>query len=220
MSSTSVPTTANYALPSIAAAYGLALAPYYYGLCRMGIATKGRGWDLSMFVPHLHLHLPVSYNECRPRTNEARLAPSVSKSVLEACQRARWAHVNALENFPLFAAAMVRFVSHFPLVYLISPLHPSPNLSRASTDHPEARRNSSWLAKRRSECRGQTVPGVAGTVYGAVHCQFEKEFGIEYGEEYDVGCECVDFWIHSLESRRIVSCKRWGRMSKEIFHSQ
>ncbi|PVH81014.1 hypothetical protein DL98DRAFT_514928 [Cadophora sp. DSE1049] len=41
--------TANYALHSIIAAYGLAFTPSYYATLRMMAATGGK-WSFSMFV--------------------------------------------------------------------------------------------------------------------------------------------------------------------------
>jgi len=40
----------NYALPSIAAAYGLAFVPNYYNVLRMMAATGGK-WSFAMYVP-------------------------------------------------------------------------------------------------------------------------------------------------------------------------
>lgn len=39
----------NYALPSIAAAYGLAFVPNYYNVLRMMAATGGK-WSFAMYV--------------------------------------------------------------------------------------------------------------------------------------------------------------------------
>jgi len=79
----------NYALPSIAAAYGLAFVPNYYNVLRMMAATGGK-WSFAM-----------------PRTNMDTLKSKVPVSIWNQCYRARCAHINALEGFPLFAAAML-----------------------------------------------------------------------------------------------------------------
>lgn len=82
--------TPSYALASIAAAYGLAFLPFYYGTLRMLFATKGNGMDLSM-----------------PRSNDERVKTKIPKEVWESIQRGKAAHFNALEGFPFFAAAMI-----------------------------------------------------------------------------------------------------------------
>ncbi|KAK0101950.1 hypothetical protein ONS95_001241 [Cadophora gregata] len=81
--------TPNYALHSILAAYGLALAPTFYATLRMMAATGGK-WSFSM-----------------PRTNMEALKGKVPSSVWNSSYRAQCAHVNAMEGFPLFAAAMI-----------------------------------------------------------------------------------------------------------------
>ncbi|KAG4433621.1 hypothetical protein IFR05_010897 [Cadophora sp. M221] len=81
--------TPNYALHSIIAAYGLALAPGYYTTLRMMVATGGK-WSFSM-----------------PRTNMEAMKGKVPARVWNSCYRAQCAHINALEGFPLFAAAMI-----------------------------------------------------------------------------------------------------------------
>ncbi len=43
-----------------------------------------------------------------PRANLERLGPSLPKATADMLWRARGCHLNALEGFPLFAAAMVR----------------------------------------------------------------------------------------------------------------
>ncbi|KAH7312883.1 hypothetical protein BKA65DRAFT_600439 [Rhexocercosporidium sp. MPI-PUGE-AT-0058] len=81
--------TPNYALHSIIAAYGLAFVPMYYTTLRMMVATGGK-WSFSM-----------------PRTNMDAMKTKVPSSVWNSCYRAQCAHINALEGFPLFAAAMI-----------------------------------------------------------------------------------------------------------------
>ncbi|KAL2060900.1 hypothetical protein VTL71DRAFT_8952 [Oculimacula yallundae] len=81
--------TPNYALQSIIAAYGLAHAPNYYTTLRMMVATGGK-WSFSM-----------------PRTNMEAMKSKVPKSVWNSCYRAQCAHMNAMEGFPFFAAAMI-----------------------------------------------------------------------------------------------------------------
>jgi hypothetical protein len=51
-------TQPNYALQSIAAAYGLALAPCYYTVLRMMAATGGK-WSFAMCV---FLALPIYFS--------------------------------------------------------------------------------------------------------------------------------------------------------------
>ncbi|KAG4415510.1 hypothetical protein IFR04_011382 [Cadophora malorum] len=81
--------TPQYAFPSIIAAYGLALAPSYYATLRMMAATGGK-WLFNM-----------------PRSNMDGYKGKVPTSVWNSCYRAQCAHINALEAFPLFAAAMI-----------------------------------------------------------------------------------------------------------------
>ncbi|KAL3419317.1 hypothetical protein PVAG01_09539 [Phlyctema vagabunda] len=87
--SQSSPPTPSYALHSIVAAYGLALVPNYYQVLRMMAATGGQ-WSFSM-----------------PRNNMDSLKSKVPIAVWNQCYRARCAHINAYEGFPLFAAAML-----------------------------------------------------------------------------------------------------------------
>lgn len=74
-------------------------------------ATGGK-WSFAMYVLQNEFKGP-SLNQARPRTNMDALKGKVPASVWNQCYRARCAHMNALEGFPLFAAAMVRFFHNY-----------------------------------------------------------------------------------------------------------
>lgn len=81
----------NNAVYYIPAAYGLAIVPHVYYFTRMTIATNF-GWS-----------------NISPRQNWDFVKSNVPEHLYQRCLRARAAHLNALEGFPLFAAAVVRY---------------------------------------------------------------------------------------------------------------
>jgi hypothetical protein len=66
------------------------------------------------YPPHLYLFTKFmkasnyAYTNMVPRANLERLGPSLPRETADMLWRARGCHLNALEGFPLFAAAMVR----------------------------------------------------------------------------------------------------------------
>jgi uncharacterized MAPEG superfamily protein len=81
---------ANLALPSIAAAWALNLVPHGYYFVKMMSASNGTATNVM------------------PRTNLDTLKTRIPAATWGALARARGAHLNAIEGFPLFAACMVR----------------------------------------------------------------------------------------------------------------
>ncbi|WEW59022.1 hypothetical protein PRK78_004490 [Emydomyces testavorans] len=79
----------NWTYHSIAAAYGLSILPHGYYFMKMMQATN---WKTSNLTP---------------RENLNTLRGKISTDVWNKLCRARGAHLNALEGFPLFAAAMI-----------------------------------------------------------------------------------------------------------------
>ncbi|KAK4506486.1 hypothetical protein PRZ48_000218 [Zasmidium cellare] len=79
----------NYSYPSIPLAFGLAIAPHAYGLIRLMLATRGQ------------------LSNSMPRTNLEAQKTKLPAALYNQLIRARGAHLNSLEVFPLFAAAMV-----------------------------------------------------------------------------------------------------------------
>lgn len=79
----------NWSILSIPCAYGLAIAPHIYGTARGLLAT---GFTMS---------------NISPRSNIDLLKGKIPEATLKTMVRARGAHLNALEVFPLFASAMV-----------------------------------------------------------------------------------------------------------------
>jgi hypothetical protein len=75
------------------------------------------------YPPHLYLFTKFikasnyAYTNMVPRANLERLGPSLPRETADMLWRARGCHFNALEGFPLFAAAMVRrqYLSTFTL---------------------------------------------------------------------------------------------------------
>lgn len=86
LSSTQTP---NRSLLAIPAAYALAYPPYLYQFYRGMTASKFAATNIA------------------PRTNLDILRGKIPISTYNSLVRARGAHLNALEGFPLFAAAMV-----------------------------------------------------------------------------------------------------------------
>ncbi|CAK1360683.1 uncharacterized protein RHO25_003973 [Cercospora beticola] len=90
MSSTSTtPTTSSSTLHSIPLAFGLALVPHAYGLTRLMIATRN------------------TQSNAMPRTSLETFKTSLPKDLYHHLVRARGAHLNSLEVFPLYAAAVL-----------------------------------------------------------------------------------------------------------------
>ncbi|KAI9792338.1 MAG: hypothetical protein M1833_001109 [Piccolia ochrophora] len=79
----------NWSLYSIPTVYALGLLPQAYALLKM-TASSGGQWT-----------------NVQPRQNFDALKGKVPQEVWNRCFRARGAHINALESFPLFAAAMI-----------------------------------------------------------------------------------------------------------------
>lgn len=80
----------NLALPSIAAAWALNLAPHGYYFVKMMSASNWTATNVT------------------PRTNLDTLKTRLPAATWSTLARARGAHMNAIEGFPLFAACMVR----------------------------------------------------------------------------------------------------------------
>jgi uncharacterized MAPEG superfamily protein len=79
----------NLAFPSIAAAWALNLVPHGYYFVKMMAASN------------------YSATNITPRTNLDTLKTRLPAATLNTLARARGAHLNAIEGFPLFAACMV-----------------------------------------------------------------------------------------------------------------
>ncbi len=90
--STPLPYFSSYAfaLHSIPLSYALAYPPHLYFFTKFMKASN------------------YAYTNMVPRANLERLGPSLPKETADMLWRARGCHLNALEGFPLFAAAMVR----------------------------------------------------------------------------------------------------------------
>ncbi|KAI9375009.1 hypothetical protein BJX61DRAFT_218258 [Aspergillus egyptiacus] len=90
MSTPLVPTpSTNYSIPSILAAYGLAMIPHGYYFVKMTANAKGLASNIL------------------PRENLKTLKGRIPDKVWTQLARARGAHLNAMENLPLFAVAMI-----------------------------------------------------------------------------------------------------------------
>jgi hypothetical protein len=87
----SSPQTYNYSILSIPAVYALAFPPYLYQFAKTMTSSNYTATNIV------------------PRTNIDTLKPKLDSRTWQNIVRARGAHLNALEGFPLFAAAMVRF---------------------------------------------------------------------------------------------------------------
>ena len=79
----------NYSFHAIAGAYALAFPPYLYQFAKGMTASNYQGTNIA------------------PRTNLELLKAKLDTKTWSKLVRARGAHLNALEGFPLFAAAMV-----------------------------------------------------------------------------------------------------------------
>jgi uncharacterized MAPEG superfamily protein len=84
----------NLAFPSIAAAWALNLVPHGYYFVKMMSASN------------------YSATNATPRTNLDTLKTRLPAATWNTLARARGAHLNAIEGFPLFAACMVCLRGH------------------------------------------------------------------------------------------------------------
>ena len=84
-----IPPTYNYSYHAIPAAFLFGFIPHGYGLTRLMIATKNK-MSIAM-----------------PRTNLDTWKGKLPTDLWNHLARARGAHLNSMEVFPLFAAAMV-----------------------------------------------------------------------------------------------------------------
>ncbi|KAJ9640632.1 hypothetical protein H2204_003261 [Knufia peltigerae] len=83
----------SFALHAIPVSYALAYPPHIYVLGKlMSTSTSSTAHAFTNMVP---------------RVNLERLGPSLPKATTDMLWRARGCHLNALEGFPLFAAAMI-----------------------------------------------------------------------------------------------------------------
>ncbi|KAL4973162.1 hypothetical protein BDW66DRAFT_168856 [Aspergillus desertorum] len=80
---------ANYSIHSIIAAYGIGLIPHGYYLVTMMANARGLASNIL------------------PRENLSTLKSSLPAQVWTKLAKARGAHLNAMENVPLFAVAML-----------------------------------------------------------------------------------------------------------------
>ncbi|KAL4913415.1 hypothetical protein BDW62DRAFT_214212 [Aspergillus aurantiobrunneus] len=82
-------TPTNYSVPSIVAAYGIGLIPHGYYFVTMMANANGLATNIL------------------PRENLTNLKGKVTDKVWTQLAKARGAHLNAMENLPLFAVAML-----------------------------------------------------------------------------------------------------------------
>jgi uncharacterized MAPEG superfamily protein len=92
MSSTTS-TPYNYSIQAIPAAFLFAIIPHGYGMARLMYETKNQS------------------SKAMPRTNLDTWKSKLPAATWNHLARARGAHLNSLEVFPLFAAAMVRLLN-------------------------------------------------------------------------------------------------------------
>ncbi|OJJ02408.1 hypothetical protein ASPVEDRAFT_193129 [Aspergillus versicolor CBS 583.65] len=85
----SAPTPTNYSVHSIVAAYGVGLIPHGYYFVKMMANANGMASNIL------------------PRENLSSLKGKVTDKVWTQLAKARGAHLNAMENVPLFAVAML-----------------------------------------------------------------------------------------------------------------
>lgn len=115
MSTSPSSTTHNYSIQAIPAAFLFAIIPHGYGMARLMYETKNQNSTamyanqsrqtsiyFSIQSPNLLTH------NTRPRTNLETWKSKLPTATWNHLARARGAHLNSLEVFPLFAAAMVR----------------------------------------------------------------------------------------------------------------
>lgn len=86
----------NWSILSIPASYGLALLPHYYFFGRAMLASK------------------FAYTNALPRANLETLKSKLPEATWKSLVRARGAHLNGLESFPIFASAIVSFLRMLP----------------------------------------------------------------------------------------------------------
>ncbi|KAL2823666.1 hypothetical protein BDW59DRAFT_95530 [Aspergillus cavernicola] len=79
----------NYSVHSIVAAYGIGMIPHGYYFVKMMANAKGLATNIL------------------PRENLSNLQGKVTNQVWTQLAKARGAHLNAMENLPLFAVAML-----------------------------------------------------------------------------------------------------------------
>jgi hypothetical protein len=107
----SAPTPTNYSIYSIVGAYGIGLIPHGYYFVKMMANAKGAATNILYDDPlSLTLHSDQRQGKLttpRPRENLTTLKEKVSDKVWTQLAKARGAHLNAMENLPLFAVAMV-----------------------------------------------------------------------------------------------------------------
>ncbi|KAH9838816.1 putative DEAD box helicase family protein [Teratosphaeria destructans] len=90
MSTPTTPTpSSNFSLQSIPLAFGLSLAPHLYYTSGLMLASRGK------------------MSIAQPRSNLDTWKSKLSPTIWSHLARARGAHLNSMEVFPLFAAAMV-----------------------------------------------------------------------------------------------------------------
>ncbi|KAL4869301.1 hypothetical protein BDV12DRAFT_196540 [Aspergillus spectabilis] len=85
----SPPPPTNYSVHSIVAAYGLGLLPHGYYFVRMMANANGLASNIL------------------PRENLTTLKGKIPAQIWSSLAKARGAHLNAMENLPLFAVAML-----------------------------------------------------------------------------------------------------------------
>ena len=88
MATSGTASPSNWSFHAIAGAYALAFPPFLYQFAK-GMTASG-----------------YSATNIIPRTNLETLKPKLDSNTWQKLVRARGAHLNALEGFPLFAAAM------------------------------------------------------------------------------------------------------------------
>lgn len=108
--------TPAFALHSIPISYALSFPPHIYMFTKLMTASKFTASNLV------------------PRPNLERFATTLPKPTLDLLWRARGCHLNALEGFPLFAAAMVSAFTGL-IVFFLFPSSTSPRSSRLVETH-------------------------------------------------------------------------------------
>jgi len=104
MSATSLitpPSTPNYSVQSIPAAFLFAIIPHGYGMARLMYETSNKS-SIAM-----------------PRTNLDAWKSKLPAATWNHLARARGAHLNSLEVFPLFAAAVVSSLSSCSMLSML-----------------------------------------------------------------------------------------------------
>lgn len=103
------PNPGNWSLKAIPTAFALGLVPHSYYLVRLMAATKGQMSTAMYDVPSTHQsnERPQLTSATRPRTNLDTWRSKLPSDLFNHLVRARGAHLNSMEVFPLFAAAIV-----------------------------------------------------------------------------------------------------------------